>query len=110
MATDAKGLSMPVYVAEIAMRPIFAFDAADGDAAKARFVDKEFLGDLYVLQTDGRPLWDGHSSIQLRLAHPDEIEVWATGHESDRHSRAFLIPVVDPLKFVDDFDDDDDSD
>ncbi len=92
---------MPVYVAEISMRPIFAFDAADAEAAKARFADKEFLGDLYVLQTEGHPLWDGHSSIQLRLAHSDEIEAWQAGHESDRLSRAFLIPVVDPLKFAD---------
>ena len=109
---------MTVYVAEIADRAIFAFDAPDARSAKARLADKEFLGDLYVLQNDGHSLWDGRSAIHLREAVAEEAEVWAAGHEAARLSRVFLVPVVDPLKFVDpedvdpydDIDDDDDFD
>ncbi len=101
---------MTVYVTEIAGRAIFAFDAPDADAAKARLLDREFLGDLYVLQNNGHPLWDGRSSIQMREAVAEETEVWSADHETDRLSRAFLIPVVDPLKFADPYDDMDDDD
>ena len=83
-----------------------------------RLTDREFLGDLHVLQDNGHSLWDGRSAIQLREAVAEEVEAWAAGHETARLSRVFLIPVVDPLKFVDpedfdpydDLDDDDDFD
>ncbi len=73
---------MTVYVAEIAGRAIFAFDAPDADAAKARLSDREYLGDLYVLQSDGHSLWDGRTAIEMREAVAEEAEVWADEHES----------------------------
>lgn len=109
---------MAVYVAEISKRAIFAFDAANGEVAKARLADREFLEDLYLLQSEGHPLWDGRSAIGLREALPVEVDAWEAGHETAKLARVFLIPVVDPLKFVDpedvdpydDIDDDDDFD
>ncbi|BCH24803.1 hypothetical protein [Mesorhizobium sp. L-8-3] len=108
---------MTVYVAEIAQRAIFAFDAANSQAAEERLADREFLGDLYVLQSNAQPLWDGKSEIHLREALPGEVEAWEAGRETASLSRVFLVPVVDPLKFVDpedvdpydDLDDDDDD-
>jgi len=108
---------MTVYVAEILGRGIVAFDAANDDEAKAQLADREFMGDLYVLQNEGRPLWDGVSEIHLRGASPNEVETWqaspAMAGQSDEPvdctgRRVFLITVVDPS--IDRFEDDDDHD
>ena len=52
---------MSIYVAEIAGRATFAFDADSEDQAKGYLSDKSFLSDLYVLQSGGRSLWNGKS-------------------------------------------------
>ncbi|CAN7750616.1 hypothetical protein C6558_27355 [Ensifer sp. NM-2] len=106
---------MTVYVAEISGRGIAAFDAANDIEAKAQLADRGFLRDLIVLQNKGRALWDGVSEIHVRMATPEETEIWQTrraaaipsGEESDDEGRhVFLVPVIDPSH--DKFDDDDD--
>lgn len=89
---------MPVYVAEISGRSIAAFDAADDvEAAEVRLTDKGFRRDLVVLQSQGRPLWDGVSQIQMRPASPEETARWQSGMTVDGLDRfVFLVPVVDP--------------
>jgi len=71
---------MTVYVAEISGRGIAAFDAANDIEAQAQLADKAFLADLYVLQNEGRSLWDGVSEIHVRRAFPAEAETWQAGH------------------------------
>ena len=102
---------MTVYVTEIAGRGIVAFEAEDQTAAEARLADTAFRRDLYVFQSEGRALWDGVSAIRLRTAHPSEAEVWQARRaiagrteDSSGYWRAFLIPVVNPIKYDDDGD------
>jgi hypothetical protein len=104
---------MTVYVAEISGRGIVAFDAANEDAAQSRLADRAFRRDLYVFQTEGRALWDGVSEIRLRKALPQEVKTWQANRavagrsdESGKYLRAFLVPIVNPLKFADDDDHD----
>lgn len=114
---------MTVYVAEISGRGIAAFDAANDIEAKAQLANRGLLRDLIVLQNKGRALWDGVSEIQVRMATPEEIEIWQTSRaaafksgegsdDDDRH--VFLVPVIDPSRDKSDDDDDphddDDSD
>ena len=88
---------MTVYVAEISGRGIAAFNAANDIEAQAHLANKSFLRDLVVLQNQGRPLWDGVSQIQMRLASPEEAETWQAGKTSDDEDPfVFLVPVVDP--------------
>lgn len=94
---------MSIYVAEIAGRATFAFDADSEDQAKGYLSDKSFLSDLYVLQSGGRSLWNGKSEIRLGAALPDEAALWDAGdrtadEQASSLSRVFLIPVIDPLK------------
>jgi hypothetical protein len=102
---------MTVYVAEIAGRSIVAFEAEDEAAAEARLADSAFRRDLYVFRSEGRALWDGVSQIRLRTAHPTEVEAWQAkrtkvgrSDESEGYWRAFLIPVINPIRFDDDGD------
>jgi hypothetical protein len=100
-----------LYVAEISGRGIVAFEAEDEAAAEARLADGAFRRDLYVFQSEGRALWDGVSAVRLRAAQPFEVEVWharrtkvGRSGESDGYWRAFLISVVNPIKYDDDGD------
>jgi hypothetical protein len=102
---------MTVYVAEIAGRGIVAFEAEDEGAAQARLADRTFRRDLYVFRSGDRALWDGVSEIRLRAALPAEAATWAAhrtaaGRAEDlgRYQRAFLVPVINPIKYEDDDD------
>ena len=104
---------MSIYVAEISGRGIAAFDAASDAEAELQLVDKAFVRDLIVLQSEGRPLWDGVSKIQMRSASPEEATKWQGGLVvGDEDRVVFLVPVVDPSAggFHDVDDDDDDHD
>ena len=97
---------MTVYVAEISGRGIAAFDAANDAEAEVHLADEAFVRDLTVLQSQGRPLWDGVTKIQMRRASPEEEVAWQSGLVvGDEDRFVFLVPVVDPS---DDDDDDDD--
>jgi len=63
---------MTVYVAEINGRGIVAFNTADRDSAD-QFVDSEpFRADFAVLESEGKPLWNGTDDIFIREAFPGE--------------------------------------
>jgi hypothetical protein len=105
---------MSVYVVEIAGRAVVVLEAADESEAKAVMADSEFRKDLRVFQSGGQPLWDGASQLRLRAALEPEASAWKTERRTamlsdDRnYSRAFLVRVVDPTSFDDDYDNDPD--
>lgn len=105
---------MSVYVVEIAGRAVVAMDAADDGEASALMSDREFRKDLRVFQNGGRPLWDGASEMRVRPALQSEASAWqanrhkATLADDRTYSRAFLVDVVDPTSFDDDYDNDPD--
>jgi hypothetical protein len=78
---------MNTYVALIADKAVLAFRAVDDDQARAMIDDQEgsMRSDLKVLvSTDGKPLWDGKSAIQVR-------EATAAQHAEWKQSRDFAI-------------------
>ena len=70
---------MNTYVAIIGGKAVLAFRAEDDDEARAMIDDPEgsMLSDLKVLLgTDGRPLWDGKSAIEVREATAAQHAEW----------------------------------
>jgi hypothetical protein len=71
--------TMNTYVALIAGKAVLAFRAVDDDQAQAMIDDQEgsMRSDLKVLVgTDGKPLWDGKSAIQVREATAAQHAEW----------------------------------
>ena len=63
---------MTVYVAEIDGRAVVAFNADNDLEAELAVEDEIFQNDLAVLESSGRPLWDGEAEIHIREADEDE--------------------------------------
>jgi len=62
-----------------------------------------------VVRADGKPLWDGESTISPRLATAAEHDQWLKALNAD-DLNIYLIPVVDPNDNDDEEDDDEDDD
>jgi hypothetical protein len=118
---------MKTYVVEINGEAIVAFRAEDDDAAFRIVNEKDGglqLGLYDVLRADGKPLWDGESTISSRPATAAEHDEWlkvrdaeigatTDGKQIDSEMgdgpddlNVYLTPVIDP---DDDDEDDDDS-
>ena len=70
---------MNTYVAVIDGKAVLAFRAVDDDQARAIIDDQEgsMRSDLKLLVgTDGKPLWDGKSAIQVREATAAQHAEW----------------------------------
>jgi hypothetical protein len=70
---------MNTYVAIIGGKAVLTFRAVDDDQARAMIDDQEgsVRSDLKVLvDTDGKPLWDGKSAIQVREATAAQHAKW----------------------------------
>jgi hypothetical protein len=70
---------MKTYVASIGGKAVLAFRAVDDDEAHAMIDDQEgsMRSDLKVLLgTDGKPLWDGKSAIQVQEATMAQHAEW----------------------------------
>jgi hypothetical protein len=97
---------MTIYVVEVAGRGIAAFHADNGPAAELRVHDRFLRDDLMVLATDGLPLWDGVTALQVRQALPGEEAKWRASRaravrqgniESDDDEWiTFLVALTDP--------------
>jgi len=78
---------MTIFVAEIAGRAIAAFHAETPIDARY-FGDEElFRADLMVLESGGRPLWDGKSKIHVREAHEEHKAYCRTNGQAGLLSR-----------------------
>jgi hypothetical protein len=99
---------MTIFVAEIAGRAIAAFHVETPVDAR-HFGDEElFRADLMVLESGGRPLWDGKSEIRVREAHEEEADAWRSSRarailagdilstDIDDDWLTYLVPVSDP--------------
>jgi hypothetical protein len=67
------------YVAIIGGKAVLTFRAVDDDQARAMIDDQEgsIRSDLKVLVgTDGKPLWDGKSAVQVREATAAQHAQW----------------------------------
>ena len=98
---------MGLFTIEAEGRPVLVVAAEDREEAR-EFADSEALRmDLLVLEHQGRPLWDGGSTLHVREARPGEVSAWEASFaracadgdadEADREDWAtFLVEVVDP--------------
>jgi hypothetical protein len=102
-----------MFTLEISGQPIAILDAEEAEAR--RIVESEaFQQDLQRLRTDGKPLWDGQSPLNLRLATEKEMTAFDDsddflegvdpGDEDDAAAEAddeeemevvFLVPLDD---------------
>ena len=70
---------MNTYVAIVGGKAVLTFRAVDDDQAQAMIDEQEgsVRSDLKVLvDTDGKPLWDGKSAIQVREATVAQHAEW----------------------------------
>jgi hypothetical protein len=98
---------MKTYVAEVDGEAILVFRAVDEEAARNilyeenggfQLVARGYSG---LLRADGRPLWDGRSSVRHRAASPQEHAQWVIVRDSRTESTddpndwvVYLVPVV----------------
>ena len=96
---------MTVYVAEIDGRAVVAFNADDDLEAELEVEDEIFQNDLAVLESSGRPIWDGEAEIHIREADDDErgkfdsskAQAILEGEIGGRECwNVYLVPVSDP--------------
>ena len=97
---------MSVYVCEIEGRAIAASGHDNLDDAEAWFQSEPFQADLLVLESQGRPVWDGVSDLHVRRAMPEEEAIWEKSRArailakeldaDDEDWLAFLVAVSDP--------------
>ena len=65
---------MAVYVAEIDGRAVVAFNAENDLEAQVVIEDEIFQNDLAVLESRGRPIWDGESWMVYLLPVSDPTD------------------------------------
>jgi hypothetical protein len=90
-----------MFTLEIGGRAIAMTDADDSQAREL-FGSEDFKNDLRLLESEGRPLWDGSAPLDVRPSSEDEIEAFDDALEgNDDDSSAGLDGDAD----VDEFDD-----
>ncbi len=68
---------MQTYVVSIGGKTVLAFRAGDDGKARAIMDERSMRSDLQTLtDMEGKPLWDGHSAIQVREATEAEHTEW----------------------------------
>ena len=79
MVHGLKRCFMKTYVAMIGGKAVLGFRAEDDDQARAVIDDQDgsMRSDLKLLvDTDGKPLWDGKSAIEVREATAAQHAEW----------------------------------
>jgi hypothetical protein len=91
-----------MFTVEIAGRAI-AVTNADEAQARELIESEEFREDLTVIQSEGKPIWDGKATLDLRPATPAEEEEFEEADDLDDEDEAdddepsvvFLIDIDD---------------
>ena len=68
--------NMSIYTVEIANRAVAVFSARVAKEANEFANSLAFRSNLTVLEIDGKPLWDGTSTLLVRQALPEEQDRW----------------------------------
>lgn len=67
-------LTSKIYTLDIDGKPTLSFEAANPGEGTELLKEGWFLDDLSKLTTNGRPLWDGASTLRVRPASEEEAE------------------------------------
>jgi hypothetical protein len=105
---------MDYFTIEIGGQAIASFRSENADDAANFFEAKDFREDLTVLQSQGKPVWDGVTELKLRKATAEEASEVEHAYEFDDDPErtiddefvVFLIPISD---IADDEDDEDED-
>jgi hypothetical protein len=82
---------------------------ADEESARALLESEEFKEDLKSFTSDGRPLWDGKSPLNVRPATEDEIDSFDEALNDEEYEDEDEDDGDDPKAANDDQDEDDDG-
>ena len=90
--------SLSVFTVEINGRPAVALQAKRHQEAE-RFCERERLrAGLSTLTSEGVPLFDAKASLKVRLANPEEAEVFRQAkHSSPPSDEPNVVYLVDHL-------------
>ncbi len=94
---------MDHFTVEIAGRAVACFRAEDHAEATHFFEAEDFREDLTILQSEGKPLWDGVAPLNLRKAKAEEANEVEHAYEFDDDPDrtiddefvVFLVPISD---------------
>jgi hypothetical protein len=94
---------MDYFTIEIDGTAVACFRSENDEDAKHFFEAEDFREDLTVLQSQGKPVWDGVTAITLRKATADEAGEVEHAYEFDDDPArtiddefvVFLIPISD---------------
>ncbi|MBW9117893.1 hypothetical protein JNB88_30200 [Rhizobium cauense] len=104
---------MDYFTIEIGGQAIASFRSENADDAKHFFEAEDFREDLTVLQSQGKPVWDGIAALTLRKATGEEASEVEHAYEFDDDPErtiddefvVFLIPISDVADGEDEEDD-----
>ncbi|MBB3317133.1 hypothetical protein FHT77_003015 [Rhizobium sp. BK181] len=94
---------MDYFTIEIDGQPVASFRSENADDAKSFFEAEDFREDLTVLQSQGKPVWDGVAPLSLRKATAEEASEVEHAYEFDDDPErtiddefvVFLVPISD---------------
>lgn len=95
-----------MFTVEIGGRAI-AVTNADEAQARELIESEEFREDLTVIHSEGKPIWDGTTKLELRASTPDEVEEFESADDLDDEEDSEDDPSV---VFLVDIDDDEEED
>ena len=70
------GLSLSIFVIEVDLKPVLAFAAKKNSDATIIFKDERIRAKLRTLHYRGKRLYDDLAILRLRLAQPEEREIY----------------------------------
>jgi hypothetical protein len=70
------GLSLSIFVIEVDLKPVLAFDAKKNSDATIIFQDEGIRAKLRTVRYGGKLLYDDLAILRLRLAHPEERAIY----------------------------------
>jgi hypothetical protein len=103
---------MDYFTIEIGGQAIASFRSENDEDAMHFFQAEDFREDLTVLQSQGKPVWDGVAELKLRKATADEASEVEHAYEFDDDPErtiddefvVFLVPISDAEDGEDDED------
>ncbi|MDB5650228.1 MAG: hypothetical protein JWL62_1748 [Hyphomicrobiales bacterium] len=94
-----------MFTVEIGGRAI-AVTNADEAQARELIASEEFQEDLTIIHSEGKPIWDGKSKLEIRPATSDEEEEFESADDLDDEEDSDDEPSV---VFLVDIDEDEDE-
>jgi len=83
-----------VFTLDVGDRPTLAFLASDLSEARELAHTGWLRADLQTVRSAGAPLWNGHAALNVRMATPDESEVYRDGWDASNTGIADDKPYI----------------